>query len=220
MGHANELLQALVAGFVCAFVVSVPVGPVNLTVINQALRNGFLRAFLVGLGAVCAETFYATVLMAGHTAILDKPFVRQALHVTAVVVITVIGIRSLLYKEEKFAASDEARAEKVDERWHHPQALLLGFLLTISNLMLVVLWATIIAVLFAREWVSPELPGTRAVCIVGVSLGGATWFLLLSYFVSHAHRRVKPETLTVLVRGCGVTFLVFAALLAVKLFIR
>ena len=100
MGHADDLLQALVAGFVCAFVVSVPVGPVNLTVINQALRNGFLRAFLVGLGAVCAETFYATVLMAGHTAILDKPFVRQALHVTAVVVITVIGIRSLLYKRK------------------------------------------------------------------------------------------------------------------------
>ena len=218
MGHAADLLQALVAGFVCAFVVSVPVGPVNLTVINQALRRGFLQAFLVGLGAVSAETIYATVLLAGHSSILDKPLVRDALRVTAVVVIVVVGLRSLLFKPEKFQAS-AATAEKVDERWRHPRAFLLGFILTISNLMLVVLWATLAAVLFAREWVLPALE-SRATCSVGVFLGGTTWFVLLAYFVSHAHRMVKLETLTIMVRACGVVLLGFAALLAVKLFVR
>ena len=218
MWHPDVLLQALIAGIVCGFVVSVPVGPVNLTVINQALRGGFPRAFLVGLGAIFAETIYATLLMAGHSSILDKPHVRDALRVIAVVVIVVVGLRSLLFKPEKLEAS-AATAERMDERWNHPRAFLLGFILTISNLLLVVLWATLAAVLFAREWVQPDW-GSRALCSGGVFAGGTLWFFLLAYFVSHAHRRVKPETLTLMVRGCGLVLLGFAALLAVKLFVR
>jgi L-lysine exporter family protein LysE/ArgO len=218
VGYADELLRALVAGLVCGFVVSVPVGPVNLTVINQALRRGFLRAFLVGLGAIFAETTYATVLLAGHSSILDKPFVRDVLRVTSVAVIVVVGLRSLLFKPEKLQAS-AATAEKVDERWHHPRAFLLGFILTISNLLLVVLWATLAAVLFARDWVQPDWR-SRALCSAGVFAGGTLWFFLLAFFVSRAHRRVKPRTLTFLVRACGVVFLLFAGLLAVKLFVR
>ncbi|HUI06893.1 MAG TPA: LysE family transporter [Verrucomicrobiae bacterium] len=212
----GNLLQPLIAGFICGFVVSVPVGPVNLTVINHALRRGFLRAFHVGLGAISAETIYATLLMAGHSSILDKPHVRDALRVIAVVVIVGVGLRSLLFKPEKFQVS-EAVAERVDERWHHPQAFLLGFILTVSNLMLVVLWATLAAVLFAREWVQPEIL-SRATCSVGVFVGGTAWFALLAYFVSRAHRRVKLETLTIMVRGCGVILIISAALLAYKLF--
>ena len=212
----ENFLQPLIAGFICGFVVSIPVGPVNLTVINQALRNGFLRAFHVGLGAIFAETIYATLLMAGHSSVLDKPHVRDALRVISVVVIVGVGLRSLLFKPEKFQAS-EVVAERMDERWHHPRAFLLGFILTIFNLMLVVLWATLAAVLFARDWVQPELL-SRVTCSVGVFVGGTGWFALLAYFVSRAHRRVKLETLTVLVRVCGVVLIVFAALLAYKLF--
>jgi threonine/homoserine/homoserine lactone efflux protein len=216
MGSLDDLLQALLAGVVVGFVVGIPVGPVNLTVIRYALRRGFLAAFLVGLGAASADTIYATALMAGHTTILDMPIVRDVMRIVALVVIAAVGIRSLLFKEEKVEARDEARAERVEERWHHPRAFLLGFILTISNLMLIVLWATLAAFLFARDWVQPELP-SRSMCSAGVLCGSSSWFLLLSFFVSRAHRRVAPRTLTVLVRACGVVFLLFAALLAYRL---
>jgi threonine/homoserine/homoserine lactone efflux protein len=213
---ATQFLQALAAGLVCGFVVSIPVGPVNLSVVNQALHRGFSRAFLVGLGAACAETIYATALLAGHSSILDKPLVRDALRLAAAVVIAIVAIRSLLLKPKPLEAS-EATAEKVDERWHHPRAFLLGFLLTLSNLMLVVLWATLSAVLFAREWVQPAA-ADRAACSTGVLLGCSLWFFLLAWFVSRAHRRVSPWTLMLLTRASGVILLIFAGLLAYKLF--
>jgi threonine/homoserine/homoserine lactone efflux protein len=216
VGQLDNLLQALLAGCVVGFLVCIPIGPVNLTVIRYALRKGFLPAFLVGLGAACADTVYAMALLAGHTTILEMPVVRHVMRIVALVVIVGIGLRSLLFKEEKVEARDEARAERVEERWHHPQAFMLGFILTISNLMLIVLWATLAAFLFAREWVDPDL-SSRTVCSAGVLCGSASWFLLLSFFVSRAHRRVAPRTLTVLVRACGVVFLLFAALLAYRL---
>ncbi len=216
MYRVEDLLRALLAGFVCGFVVCIPVGPVNLTVIRYALRKGFLPAFLVGLGAAAAEMIYAAALLAGHTTILDKPLVRDTMRAVAVAVIALIGIRSLLFREEKVEARDAAVAERVDERWHHPRALVLGFVLTITNLMLLVLWATLTAFLFAREWVQPAL-SSRAMCSVGVLLGCSVWYLALAFFVSLAHRRVSPKTLTILVRACGVVFLLFAGLLAYRL---
>jgi L-lysine exporter family protein LysE/ArgO len=214
----ENFLQPLLAGFICGFVVSVPVGPVNLTVINQALRRGFGSAFLVGLGAICAEVIYASLMLAGHSSlVLTKPSIEYGMRVVAVVVIAAVGIRNLQIRPEKIEAG-AATVERVDARWHHPRSFLLGFILTISNLVLVLMWATLAAALFTHDWVQPDLPG-RALCATGVFLGGVAWFLLLAFFVSRAHRRVKNETLILLVRSCGVLFLAFAALLAYKLFV-
>jgi len=206
----------MVAGLFCGFVVSVPVGPVNLTVINQALRKGFVPAFLCGLGAICAETFYASLMLAGHSSVLDHPTVQLTMRVIALMVIVVLGIRSLLVKTERIEAS-VATAQRVDERWNHPRSLVLGFILTLSNVFLILLWASLGAVLFAHEWVRPAW-SSRSACLAGVFGGGLLWFFLLAFFVSRAHRRVKPKMLAMLVRGCGAVFLVFAALLAWKLF--
>jgi len=216
VGELSDLMQAFLAGLGCGFIVSVPVGPVNVTVINNALRKGFLPAFLAGLGAIFAESFYAALMLAGHSSLLDRPTWSLALRIVAVVVMAGMGVRSLLAKPERFEAQSAATAERADERWHHPRTFLLGFVLTISNLMLVILWATLAAFLFAREWVGPGLL-SRSTCLAGVFTGGAVWFLLLAFFVSRAHHRVKPRTLAWLVRACGVVLLVCAGLLAYRL---
>ena len=212
----ENYFQPLLAGFLAGFVVAVPVGPVNLTVINQALRRGFGAAFLIGIGAMCAETIYASLMLWGHASILDAPRVVLVMRIIAVVVIAAMGIRYLLFKSTRVEDS-EVKAQKLDEHWHHPRSFFLGFALTISNLMLVVVWATVVTLLYAHEWVVPTRL-SRMLCALGVLSGGSAWFLLLAFFVSRAHRRVKDLTLTVLVRCCGGLFLGFAAWLAWKLF--
>ena len=152
----------------------------------------------------------------GHASILDAPRVVLVMRIIAVVVIAAMGIRYLLFKSTRVEDS-EVKAQKLDEHWHHPRSFFLGFALTISNLMLVVVWATVVTLLYAHEWVVPTRV-SRMLCALGVLSGGSAWFLLLAFFVSRAHRRVKDLTLTVLVRGCGGLFLGFAAWLAWKLF--
>ncbi|HVM62061.1 MAG TPA: LysE family transporter [Verrucomicrobiae bacterium] len=219
-----HLIRSFLAGILCGFVVSVPVGPVNLTVINQALRRGFSAGLLMGLGAICADAVYASLALWGHSSILMTPRIfgipRHSIvlgvRIGAVVAIAALGIRYLLFRAERLDAS-EAAAQRLDERWHHPRSFFLGFALTITNFMLVVVWATLITVLFAHEWVTPRL-ASRVLCIAGVLLGGAIWFCLVAFFVSRAQRRVTGQTLTMLVRGCGALFLGFAGLLVFKLF--
>lgn len=217
MDGLGHFLVTGLAGVVTGFVVCLPIGPVNLTVINTALRKGFLAAFLVGLGAVCADLVYVFLALAGHATLPRDERVLTALRAVAVVVVAGLGIRNLMLKAEKFEAKSEAVAERVDRRWHHPRSFLLGFLLTISNLGLIVLWATVVTALEARQLVNMDSSASRRLCALGVATGASVWFLLVAWVVSRAHRRITPEALAWLARGCGVVFLIFAALLVVNL---
>ena len=111
-----HLLQTLVVGIGCGFVVSVPVGPVNLTVVNNALSKGFLSAFLAGLGAIVAESIYAALMLAGHSSLLDQPRVAFAMRIVAVVVIAGMGIRSLLAKPDQVEVQSAVAAERAEDR--------------------------------------------------------------------------------------------------------
>src|SRR4029079_804038 len=58
-------LTAILAGFLSGFVVSVPVGPVNLTILNEGARRGFKWAALIGLGATFMEVLYCILAFTG-----------------------------------------------------------------------------------------------------------------------------------------------------------
>jgi threonine/homoserine/homoserine lactone efflux protein len=206
---------AAAAGFLFGFAACIPVGPVNITVVHQALRRGFRSAFQVGLGAIFAETIYAALALLGQSHLPNNPTTVAALRGAAVVIVAFLGFRNLFHKPDETQA--EQIAERVDRRWHHPRAALLGFLLTLSNLTLLVLWATLAAVLFAHNWVQP-VPASRASCISGVFVGGLLWYFLLSAIVGRAHRRIRPESINWLIKACGVFFLFLAALLTYRIF--
>lgn len=213
---AEPFIRALLAGFLCGIIVSIPPGPIAIAVINQALRRGFIPAFKMGLGGVCGDMIYASLMLAGHASVLDHPWLTHNLRYVAVAVMGGLAIWYLRFRPESLEKS-EAKAERVEERWHHPRSFFLGFAMTSTNLMLALLWASLAAFLFAHGWVRPEAI-SRAGCITGVFLGAITWFLTLAWFVALAHRRVTAATLTILVRGCGVVLLVMTVLFAWRVF--
>jgi threonine/homoserine/homoserine lactone efflux protein len=207
-------IVAALAGLIFGFAACVPIGPVNITVIHQALRRGFRAAFLTGLGAITGESVYAGLALAGHSKLPHDPTVLFIVRIVAVGVVITLGIRNLRHRPD--VERSERIAERIDERYHHPRALLLGFLMTITNLGLFILWATLTAILFAHGWVDPVSP-SRAACLAGVFSGGLLWYFGLATVVGRAHRSIRPETISFLIRICGGIFLLVAVLLLYKI---
>ena len=58
-------LLLLLTGVAIGVAVTAPLGPVNILVIRNAIRRGFLVALLVGLGAVVADVLYAAAAAYG-----------------------------------------------------------------------------------------------------------------------------------------------------------
>jgi threonine/homoserine/homoserine lactone efflux protein len=214
----DNVFPAGAAGILCGFVASVGVGPVNLTVVEQGLRRGFRGGLLAGLGAITAETIYAALALTGQASILPgNPSVHLVIRLAAIGVVVILGLRYLLIRPSEDRI--ERLAREVERKWEqYHKSWLLGFLVTISNLTLLIVWVTLSAMLFAHGWVHPVL-SSRLTCMLGVFAGGLLWYVAVASFVARAHRRLPMRALVTIQRITGVIFLGFAALLAWRMFL-
>ena len=126
---------------------SIPVGPVNLTIMNEGARRGFRYAALVGLGATTMEVFTFAFMI-------------------------FLGIKLLMAKS---IPTTSKMGERVEGKFHPHSAFMTGFVRTMGNLGVLAWWIVISANFILRGWVDPSLGGKGA-CVAGVSLGTSVWF--------------------------------------------
>lgn len=216
MNPAIDFITPMLAGLVSGFLVSIPVGPVNVTVMSEALTLGFRRPFLVGLGAVTAEAIYCGLALAGFQSVLSLPTVRTVMALVSFLVVTVLGFKYLL-TQQRFGESTTLRVEQeLEEKLHLHRGYWLGFGMTLGNPFILLVWGMMAAVLYAHGWVRPGVFSQLA--MVGGMMGGGTlWFLTLSWATSRGHRRVSPEMLRLLTRVSGAFLLAAGGLLGAKL---
>src|SRR3954451_899988 len=70
----------------------VPIGPVNVAVIDAAYRHTFRRAFAVGLGGACADCLYSALGVLGVTPVLKNyPSVLTGIYAVSGIVLLVYG---------------------------------------------------------------------------------------------------------------------------------
>src|SRR3954447_8845362 len=99
MPHIHALIIAAVTGFISGFILSVPVGPINLTIINEGARRGFLWAALIGLGASAMEVIYCTIAFTSFSSFFtQKSFVKAAMEVFSFAFMLFLGIKFLKAK--------------------------------------------------------------------------------------------------------------------------
>ena len=171
------MLKFILAGVVVGAATGVPIGPVNVAVIDAAYRHTLRRAIAVGLGGACADFLYSSLGILGVTPVLRSyPVVSPILYAVSGVVLMVYGFLT-------------ARSQPVMPAHHEapPLAapgheLVLGFktglLLILLNPAAIVTW-----VLFTEQIVDHlGTPTTISgiLCAVGVMAGSFGWFALVA----------------------------------------
>src|SRR5205807_5049345 len=76
MTDLSPILLAGLTGFVSGLLLSVPVGPINLTIINEGARRGFYWAALIGLGATVMEVIYCFVAFTGFASFFTRGYIK------------------------------------------------------------------------------------------------------------------------------------------------
>jgi threonine/homoserine/homoserine lactone efflux protein len=199
MTDLQTILLAGVTGFVSGLLLSVPVGPINLTIMNEGTRRGFFRAMMIGVGATAMEVIYCFVAFTGFASFFSKGYVKAAMELFSFVFMLFLGIKFLLVKSVARPPVDfGARADKLEvqleETLRPHSAFMIGFVRVMGNLGVLVFWIILAANFISREWVTPDWPGKLA-CVTGVALGTGSWFVGLSWFVSLGHGKFSEKTL-------------------------
>jgi len=77
MDNLHPILVAGVTGFLSGLLLSIPVGPVNLTILNEGARRGFAWAVMIGLGATVMEVIYCFIAFTGFASFFTRGYVRR-----------------------------------------------------------------------------------------------------------------------------------------------
>ena len=198
---------AFATGVISGFIVSIPVGPINVSIINEGARRGFKWGALIGLGSVVMETTYCAIAFAGFSAFFDTPMIKAAMELISFIFMLFLGLKYLMAKS---IPTHVASADRIEERLHPHSAFMIGFVRVLGNPSVLLLWMTLVATFLAHNWVDQTLDDKTA-CVLGVAAGAAAWFFALSYAVSWGGRRWSPKTLLHMERVSG-AFLLIAAL--------
>jgi threonine/homoserine/homoserine lactone efflux protein len=180
-------------GLVIGFALAAPVGPVGVLCIRRALADGRYAAFVAGLGAAVADTFFGAVAGLGLTVVSSFLISHQAsIRLVGGSFLVVLGLRSLRSVPEIAAVEPDGRGLVKD--------FLVTFLLTLSNPATLLAALGVFAALGALRLADATAAGKL---ILGVFTGSSLWWLVLSAAASAARTRVSPGRLRLLNQGSG-----------------
>jgi threonine/homoserine/homoserine lactone efflux protein len=204
--ESHSILLAGLAGFFSALVFSsVPVGPINLTILNEGAQRGFAWAMLIGLGAALMEVIYCTIAFTGFSSFFDNRTVKATMEVFSFVFLLFLGAKFMMAQSvhvpTKLDAASAKLEARLDEKFQPHSAFATGFVRVMGNLGVLLTWIVMAAYLMSHEayfasrnWVADRL-ATKTACVAGVALGTSVWFLVLSLSVSRGHGKFSQKTL-------------------------
>jgi threonine/homoserine/homoserine lactone efflux protein len=213
MMDASAILTAGVIGFFSGFVFSIPVGPINLAIINEGAQRGFKWGVLIGFGAIAMDTIYCALAFAGFSGL----FTPRLLHAT----IELLSFLALIYLGLKYLSATGLSAtskslELVEQKLHPHTAFMIGFVRVLGNPAVLLFWITLSASFMSHNLIANTWP-SKGVCVLGLAAGAFAWFALLSFLVSLGHGRFSARTLVRMSHLSGVCLLLVAAYVAVRL---
>lgn len=213
MSDPGALLVPWGTGFLAGYLACIPVGPVNVTIINEGARQGFRKALFIGLGAVVMEMIYSSIAFAGFAHLFVAPLMRATMELVSFVVISVIGVRYLMTKE---MPPTSHAVEVVEQRLHPHTAFMTGFVRVLGNPATLLFWIAFAAACVSHEWVGDGWD-TKTAAVTGIGMGAMTWFSKLGYAVSLGHNRFSPRVLLRTAHVSGVLLLAAALFMGGRL---
>ncbi|WP_321317267.1 LysE family transporter [Labilibaculum sp.] len=181
--------QYLFKGIVVGLMVSIPLGPIGVLIIQKTIQKGRLAGFISGLGAAVADMFYATVAAFGLGMVLS--FIKTQefyLQLIGSIFLVYVGLRIFFTNPIK-----QIRGAKKTGKKGMLGDFVSIFFLTASNPIAVFVFVAV----FAGASIFGSNPTLRIelFLILGVLLGGALWWYTLSTIINIFRKKFRLKQL-------------------------
>ena len=189
-------------GLIVGFAIAAPVGPIGVLCIRRTLAEGRTTGFVSGLGAATADAMYGATAAFGLTLITDFLLGGASwLRLVGGVFLLYLGIKTFLARPAEKAA--ETRGGGLLRAYSST------LFLTLTNPTTILSFVAVFAGLGLGEGADGL---TATVLVLGVFLGSAAWWLLLSGAVGLFRRKLSTGGLRWVNRVSGVVITAFGVL--------
>jgi threonine/homoserine/homoserine lactone efflux protein len=196
-------LLTIVWGLLIGILVSAPMGPTGILVIQRTLNKGWLPGLLTGLGAVLSDLFYAVISGFGIAFIVDwiQHYQVTLQFLGSLFIVAYGGYLWFSNPASALATSDSLTSANPRRLRGWAKFFFTGFGLTISNPAIVFFYLALFArtnFLFAADrehwWI--YLLGFS--CIMA---GAISWWLLITWLINKVRNHFKLHTLKIINRS-------------------
>jgi threonine/homoserine/homoserine lactone efflux protein len=185
----------LLRGLAIGFSIAAPVGPIGVLCIRRTLDKGRASGLISGLGAATADAIYGCIAGFGLVFISNFLVSQQVwLRLIGGVFLCYLGLKTLLAKPGEQAA--------LGKRNGLVYSYASTFFLTLTNPMTIISFAAIFAGLGLASTGGNYV--SAGVLVLGVFIGSALWWLILSSGVGVLRVKFNPHGLQWVNRISGV----------------
>ena len=190
-------LELILKGLIVGIVASAPMGPVGVLTVQRTLNKGRWYGFVTGVGAALSDIIYAVVTGLGLSLVMD--FVEKG---TAMLWIKLAGgVMLFLFGLWTFKTKPAPLRPKSNQKGTFAHNFLTGFLVTLSNPLIVFLFLA----LFARfEFVTSGHPVEQILGYLAIVAGALGWWFGLTGTVDKVRSRFRVETVWKLNKAIGI----------------
>jgi threonine/homoserine/homoserine lactone efflux protein len=210
-----DTLWLILSGVGMGLVAAIPIGPVNIICIRRTFTFGPVNGFASGMGGVLGDGIFATISAFGLT------WAAQLIQGYAVWIELVGGVMMLFFgwhaikaglPPDRMAEENPPETDKSRDGGNLFKAIASTFALTITNPATLLFFTGMFARVGSLAGSSGDFADARLI-VVGVMLGSAAWWLILTTVIGLFHARIDGDRVLTINRVCG--FLVAAFGLAV-----
>ena len=204
----------LFKGMLVGLMVSIPLGPMGVLIIQKTLHKGALSGFIAGMGAASADLFFAAVVWSGLGFVINIVQAHELLlQIIGGIFLIVIGLK--IYFDNPIRQIRQRRQGRVSKTGLLGDYLSL-FFLTVSNPITVVVFMAVFAGMSVFGE-SSSLLG-EVLVVAGVLLGGGVWWYTLSTLVNIFRKKFRLRVLITINRVSGMIITILGALVILSAF--
>lgn len=208
-GYLIAIISGAITGFICA----VPVGPINVAIMEEGIQNGRKQAFIIAIGALLMEMIYCIIAFSGFATLFSDKIILATVELISFLAVTFFGIKYLMINAVTVQGK---RAKVVENRLSPHTAFWTGFVRVLVNPNVLLFWIMISAVLISNQTIQSEWK-SRMACVIGAAIGIGSWFTLLVIGSARAKNRFSDKTLVKFSQISGVLLLLLSIVIAVRL---
>jgi threonine/homoserine/homoserine lactone efflux protein len=187
------VLSFFLIGATVGVISGVPIGPVNLAVIDAAFRHSLRRALVVGLGGALGDGVYALVGIVAMGPILSRyPIVSPVLYAISGAGLFLYAIKVLRSQPVVAVRKPTNRIPTVHAEGPLWSAFLGGLGLVLMNPAAIVTWVIIVGL-----FMHGVTPANGVLAAIGVVVGSFTWFTGVAHVTERGKDIIGEKTLKI-----------------------
>ena len=207
------MLIALIIGLIIGFLSCIPIGPVNVWVVNTLIKRDFNSAFAIALGGCLMDFIYFMVVLTGLSFFHFSPKIILFFKIVGVVFLFLFGLKELIVKTRNLNLDEHSKTNKTTLVGF----FLLGVVIYSSNPALIVSMSGLAAAIKSWNLFDYNLRSYFSLSL-GISLGSAFWFYLLLRIVKKYENKIPERFYTNFSRVCGALIVIISLYMAFKVY--